>query len=118
MPERLQGRLAAYSSAFNDAVRMLGEEAVKLEADLRDQAEDLRVHFGEPAPTPFLQDLIDGYEFIALLIRHRHDYRARHPGIEGFGITICLKCEVFPIALDADACPVCETDKWLHVTRC
>ena len=118
MADNLQGRLAAYGSAFKDAVQLLGDDADQLETDLLNQAEDLRTHFGDPAPTSFLQDVIDSYEFIALLIRHRHDFRAGHPGIEGLSVIICLKCEVFPIDLVADVCPVCGTSKWLHITRC
>ena len=124
MPDSLHddqmGRLSAYGSAFNDAVRMLGEDADRLETDLLSQVEGLRTHFGDPAPSAYLQHFIDSLEFIALLVRHRLDIREVHEPGDGDSIhvVICLKCETFPIPPDADVCPTCATSKWFHVTRC
>ena len=70
-----QGRLAAYGSAFNDAVRMLGDDADRLETELLSQVEGLRTRFDDPAPSTLQQDYIDGLAFIALLVRHRLDIR-------------------------------------------
>ena len=114
-----QGRLAAYGSAFNSAVRMLGDDADRLETELLSQAEGLRTQFGDPASSTFLQDHIDGLKFIALLVRHRLDIRE----VPGRGewdsfVVMCLECETFPIPVDDMVCPVCETSKWLHVARC
>ena len=122
MADSLTPRLAAYGSAFRDAVQLLGDDADKLEELLFRHVEGLRADLGEPAPSAFLNDFADALEFIALLVRHRFDYRQGQASVSGIGhspgVVICLKCEVFPIAVDADVCPVCQTDKWLHVTRC
>ena len=105
---------------------MLGDDADELETYLWDQAEELRSRFGEPAPFPLYQDILDSYEYLALLVRHRHDYREGNPedGTDPTFVTdrftgICHKCEVFPIDLVAGAvCPECGSNKWLSVTRC
>ena len=54
---------------------MLGDDADRLETELLSQVEGLRTHFGDPAPSVWQQDYIDGLEFIALLVRHRLDIR-------------------------------------------
>ena len=103
------------STLMNLLQRLSDADADWMEDWLRGTSEDLERLWG-PTFTDHQRGVIDEYERLALLVRHRRQFAGSDESTSNEFVIFCLKCETFPIDVDSP-CPVCRALKWLHVAR-
>ena len=111
-----KGELLATRDVLWSAVRFLDDDqAEQLRSETQAMADSLRSDWGD-SPADHQAGIIEAYTFLALRLRNRFNFVERDESTPAEWCIICLQCQTFPIE-DGLPCPLCDTDRWLHIVR-